>query len=182
MTKELFDHPLLYSLFAGNDDPQKLTGFLVRGVKENAPQRDGAPIPEAGKRLPFMSDWPSDIPSRNFALALLDIVGGSGSDGGALTIELVKAKTLALPEGRVRQALLTAIGEAGNDIDRARMSLEAWFDGTMDRVSGWYKRENSAYPSGLGLAHRRAAQRRYPGHRARSHHQQYAAPNPDRAS
>jgi hypothetical protein len=146
VTKELFDHPLLYGLFAGDYNPQtQLTKFWI-------PWRRGSDPAEQSKRISFGSTLPNYIPSRNFALALLHVVSGSGSDqNGVLSLQAVKANALTLPEGRLRQALLVALGEAENDLDRARTSLEAWFDGTMDRVSGWYKRETQWVLLGLGL-------------------------------
>jgi hypothetical protein len=36
--------------------------------------------------------------------------------------------------------LTSAIDFGQGDLDKVRRHLEAWYDGTMDRVSGWYKR------------------------------------------
>jgi hypothetical protein len=38
--------------------------------------------------------------------------------------------------------LVALIDEARNDVNRFRRSVETWFDLTMDRVSGWYKRQS----------------------------------------
>jgi hypothetical protein len=176
-TQQVFDHPLLFGLFAGQYDPNDLTTFWVkwrRGGQAGAtlsavsaffrnlmPRAGGAPPPagaqgagDAPKRLPFFTDLPAYIPSRNFALALMHVVAGTGSGGsgeGVLTLKSVEANTMLLPEGRLKQAMLVALGEAKGDLDRARTSLEAWFDGTMDRVSGWYKRETQWILFGIGL-------------------------------
>src|SRR5262249_54394654 len=41
---------------------------------------------------------------------------------------------------------------AGGDLGRLRANLEGWFNGTMDRVAGWYKRWTQAVIFALGLA------------------------------
>jgi hypothetical protein len=45
----------------------------------------------------------------------------------------------ALPNEQTRRALLTIVDAAGNDVSKARENIEAWFNSSMDRVSGWYK-------------------------------------------
>jgi len=40
---------------------------------------------------------------------------------------------------KVGKPLVEMINEAGNDINKLKSSLEAWYDSAMDRVSGWYK-------------------------------------------
>jgi hypothetical protein len=85
--------------------------------------------------------FPSYLNNKTFALTFLDTVAPpeDGSDHDALA----RAQTYArgLPEGSpIRRALLAFIDQAGKDVDRFRRSVETWFDLTMDRVSGWYKR------------------------------------------
>jgi hypothetical protein len=46
--------------------------------------------------------------------------------------------SLAHPE--LERALTALVDAAGNDIAKARENIEAWYDSSMDRVSGWYKR------------------------------------------
>ena len=41
----------------------------------------------------------------------------------------------------MKYRLLTLLDDARGDIDAFRQGLEAWFDDTMARVSGWYKRK-----------------------------------------
>lgn len=157
-TKALFDHPQLYGLFDGVYDPAKLRAFrkhlfLFGKRRQSQTLQNGAVQTADAKRLPLCSRFPSYIPSRNFALALLDLVGGSDrrAPGGSL-METLRANALTLRPGKVRDAVLVALSEAGNDFDRARTSLEAWFDSGMDRVSGWYKRESQVLLLLIGLA------------------------------
>lgn len=44
-----------------------------------------------------------------------------------------------LPD-QVKEGLVTLIDAAGSDVAKARENIEQWFNSTMERVSGWYKR------------------------------------------
>ncbi|MEA2174828.1 MAG: N-acetylmuramoyl-L-alanine amidase [Blastocatellia bacterium] len=99
----------------------------------------------------FKVDWldrllkrpgrPSYIPSRTFALALLDIVAPSDM-GTPQTIDDVRQAIDNLPEGHTKEALLTLVNNAQGDLQRLRRNIENWFNDSMDRVSGWYKRKS----------------------------------------
>jgi hypothetical protein len=47
--------------------------------------------------------------------------------------------------------LITLVDEAGGDFDRALKNVEDWYDGAMDRVSGWYKRHVQWILLGIGF-------------------------------
>jgi hypothetical protein len=137
LARMLYEHPLVYGLFKGTYDPAKSRRNL-----------------------------PSYIPSRNFAVALLDIVargplagaGGAGhqapgpAETAALSIDSLRAAIGQLPNPPVRRALLAAIDTAQGDLGRAQANVEAWFDSAMERVSGWYKRRTQAIIFAVGLA------------------------------
>jgi hypothetical protein len=127
LAKELYNHPLIYGLFKGEYDPAR----IVKG------------------RMPNRSDLPSYIPARNFAAALMDIVAREGAAGvrgdGPSTRTPLSLESLRSAVGKggdtpVKRALLNAIDMAHGDLGRAQANVEAWFDSSMDRVSGWYKR------------------------------------------
>jgi len=100
-------------------------------------------------------DLPSYIPSQSFVSALLDIVLRSkpAADGTAradvalpqkdtrtsLTIEDLRSCADNLPP-QIKNIVVGAIEDAQGDINAVRNNLEGWFDATMDRVSGWYRR------------------------------------------
>ena len=71
---------------------------------------------------------PSYVPSDTFARILLDL---HSTQGG-----------LAQGSTEVVTKLLQG---AGNDFDKQRAVVEKWFDDSMDRVSGWYKRKAHAW-------------------------------------
>ncbi len=128
LAKQFFDHPLIYSLYPGRYQPLqpgKMPIALTRG-----------------------RNMPSYIPSRNFALALMDMaargpdVDGKTSHAGAaaITFESVRANVSLIQCPPVQRALLVALDDAQGDLQQARKNLEDWYDSAMDRVSGWYKR------------------------------------------
>jgi hypothetical protein len=112
---------------------------------------------------PFYRDGtklPSYIPARTFALALWNIAStaaaedGSGSAASGVTVDLKAVRTAVatkLPNQELRTALLTLIDEAQGDIEKARRNIEEWYDGMMDRVSGWYKRRTTVLMLLLGF-------------------------------
>ena len=83
-------------------------------------------------------DHPSYIPSRTFATAIMDLVTPTVS--GPITTGDLVAGVNALPDGEVKKALVALVGNVGGDLDKAKRNIEHWFDDSMDRVSGWYKR------------------------------------------
>lgn len=106
---------------------------------------------------------PSYIPSRTFALALLNTVfpdGAPAADGqagapGTNPLASFRATVVALPADSpaapIKQALLTLIDDAQGDINKLKANIENWYDAAMDRVSGWYKRRVHAIILLLGL-------------------------------
>ena len=116
---------------------------------------------------PFYRDGtklPSYIPSRTFALALWNMAStaaaedasggaaGTGAAGVTADLKAVRAAVAThLPNRELRTALLTLIDEAQGDVEKARRNIEEWYDGMMDRVSGWYKRRTTVLMLLLGL-------------------------------
>jgi hypothetical protein len=127
LARELFNHPLIFSLYAGEYIPGP----------EGARRR----LWNRGRNLP------SYIPSRNFAVALIDLVGRTGTAPGSLesglaplSLQQIRSGTAKISDVALQRAVLLAIDSAEGNLDRARANVEAWYDSTMDRVSGWYKR------------------------------------------
>jgi len=85
---------------------------------------------------------PSYVPSRNFALAIIDTL----SQSGQLPIfAQVEQGVAALPPGRARQSLTVLIREAAGDINALTASIAGWYDDTMDRLSGEYRRSSQLF-------------------------------------
>lgn len=131
LAKDVYEHPLIQALIA------PITG------KQAA----------AGKK-----PWPSYIPSRTFVTALLDVAAAhsdkaepddassppepedaSPPHSSAVDAEVAGA-IAALPSAELRRALLVLYHDVEGDAERFRRSAEQWFDDSMQRVSGWYRR------------------------------------------
>jgi hypothetical protein len=80
---------------------------------------------------------PSYLPSRTFATTVMNIV--TAPKPGKIEFPDLEIGINALPDGNVKKALLALIQNAGN-LDQAQKNIETWFDDTMDRASGWFKR------------------------------------------
>ena len=143
LARDLFQHPMVAALYENDYEVARRP-------------RDGRKRPGAlarGGRLP------SYIPSRSFAVALMDLavrgreITPANSSAGAPVISLQSLRdgVANLGNEKVQRALLVAIDSAQGDLNRAQANLEAWYDGAMDRVSGWYKRSTHYVLFGIGL-------------------------------
>jgi hypothetical protein len=86
---------------------------------------------------------PAYIPSRTFALALIDILNAHKKEGREAMASITKAlaeHNWMFRENKACQALLTLAIDAKGDVEAFQHNLEQWYDDAMDRVSGWYKR------------------------------------------
>jgi hypothetical protein len=125
------------------------------------------------------TNLPSYIPSRNFALALMDLVApGQSGAAGATRVPPRPPNTIIIngnappppapptplnnlrngiadpnvvPSAKVRDALLTLIDAAGDDAARVRENIENWFNSITDRMAGWYKRRTQVIILVLGV-------------------------------
>jgi hypothetical protein len=128
MVARFYGHPLIFSLY----------------------RRDFKPMP--GWRL-LGRNLPTYIPSRNFSGALMDLAFRGQRPGPyaafhtapVLTVETLRRGVARLPNAQLRHAFLAAIDDARGDLNAVRSNLEAWFDSSMDRVSGWYKRQTQLW-------------------------------------
>lgn len=137
---QLYAHPIISGLYASGYQPpptrSALSWLFARG-----------------------RNLPSYIPSRSFALAVMDLAARGPVDGRdvnrdhvPLTIETLRRNAPNVQNAAVRRVLLTALDSSGNDLENVRRTLQAWYDSSMDRVSGWYKRSTQWIIFGIGLA------------------------------
>jgi hypothetical protein len=90
-------------------------------------------------KLPFKVR-PSYIPSRTFVLALLDTVApASGGQTPAQAADRIKAALDGNNDALSKQ-LKILLEDAEGNLEKFKQSAEQWFDNSMERVSGWYKR------------------------------------------
>jgi hypothetical protein len=117
-----YDHPLIASLYRTPSvfDKPKAEGTDEKGRNERKGKR--GPIKRAAAFV-VPTRGPSYISPRSFALIVLgDHAGG------------------ALPEA-VQQRIAPLVADAAGAAETLRTNLEAFYDDTMARVSGWYKRK-----------------------------------------
>jgi hypothetical protein len=139
IARSLYTHPLVYGLYASEYRPRESPRRL------NALSRGG--------------NLPSYVPSRIFALALLDIAArgtdtrgvSSGPAAPQLSLALARENVLNLENGAVQRVVLGAIDLARGDMELAIANIAAWYDSAMDRVSGAYKRATQKLLLGIGL-------------------------------
>jgi hypothetical protein len=92
------------------------------------------------------SNLPSYIPARNFALAIMSIVASKDSAAD------LRGAIDKIPSAKIKNALTAMWAVAGGDIQKFRDNVENWFNSTMDRVSGWYKRRSQKIIFLLGFS------------------------------
>ncbi len=147
---------------------------LQRGIQEIFGEQDNGGLVADFYRHPLISalyrgpynpnksgNLPAYIPSRTFALALLDLVRrsaapGPGSDGVSAPAFLnplleLRSALLTIDNQSVKGALLPLIDSANGDMARARNNIEDWYNSVMERVSGWYKQRTQQIIAVIGL-------------------------------
>jgi hypothetical protein len=89
---------------------------------------------------------PSYIPKHTFAAAFLDMLHSVAAKAVANpgnALEKLRGAIASLPEqSEIRQQLEAVIDDTVTDYQEARARVEKWFDDSMERVSGWYKRRS----------------------------------------
>ncbi len=83
---------------------------------------------------------PSYITARSFSLALFDLLAPAAGLQFR-TFQDLRNGVSQLPAVALRGTLLSLIDSSAGDLEAARGRIEGWFNDTMDRVSGWYKRK-----------------------------------------
>jgi len=115
---------------------------------------------------------PSGIPSDKFALVLFEQVMNSGVDIGEVkdqvidqfqvlkkNVEAIKASSAATPLSQFAESLDTLLigiesnaNDATHAINEARKRVEGWFDNSMERLGGAYKRRIQIVGIIVGIA------------------------------
>jgi hypothetical protein len=132
--------PALWKAFFVRSQPNEWTKAICNHGLVNALSRPGGRV-----------GFPSYIPTGAFVTALLDMIArgqwstkadGTAQPSGdvvAMNTESLIASISNLPEGKLRQSLLSLISATGGELTAFETALEGWFNSSMDRVSGWYK-------------------------------------------
>ncbi len=92
---------------------------------------------------------PSYLSSKEFSTALTEILSHL-SDVKSYE-DSVYDGIKKLPDGDTKFLLLSFVDQSNHNIETFINSIENWFNGTMDRVSGWYKRKTQIIVWCIGL-------------------------------
>lgn len=97
---------------------------------------------------------PSYLSARNFSKVVIDLLRGKDFQFGDNLGNAINAG-LAAEQTRINPQTLSYLRglwiDSQGDVDRFRDSLEKWFDDTMLRVTGWYKRYTQVFLFFIGL-------------------------------
>ena len=117
---------------------------LVRPAQDLSPRVRRVPAVRRAVAWWRRERYPSYLPSRAVVSALLDLDVGARARGAARPLD---EAIEAVPSERVKDALAALLadvhahaGKAEDEVALFRTAAETWYDDTMARVSGWYKR------------------------------------------
>jgi hypothetical protein len=154
LVKAIYDHPLVSSLFHGEYEEGK-TGNLPSYIPAHnfalalmdiiGPDAgtDGMRSGAAGATVPMSAAPPGNFPGMGYPYSMAPL--------SAEAMRNAIQKNLGTNE-TARQALLTLADAAGYDPVKVRENIEAWYNSSMDRVSGWFKRTSQLTILALGFA------------------------------
>lgn len=155
IAKRFYAHPTVQGLYGGDLDAKDL-----KYIGKDAPMGAFRWIPNLFLSLRKTTTLPSYIPTRTFALTMLQMAASEKlfsppdappAGDGSTTLGIVRSALARYPTNPLSQAMSAALITAENDMEKAITGLEAWFDASMDRVSGWYKRETQHILFWVGL-------------------------------
>ncbi len=94
------------------------------------------------KALALPGGHPSYVSANTFALSLIDIFsrGEAAAANAQDRLAQIKASVAALPDSDVKRSLEALMRSGTDSVEHLQKKLEDWFEGAMDRVSGWYKK------------------------------------------
>ena len=135
---------------------------LIRPAEPGTEVPDPTVLPKRWWQKPL---FPSYVPSRTFVAALTDIAreaeGKVSELEGAEADEVEKRmksaaeglerSLAAIPNKELSEALVSLCRAAENNAASFNRAAERWFDDSMERVSGWYKRRVQLILFGLAV-------------------------------
>jgi hypothetical protein len=122
--------------------PESLYARLVAPLRRFLQQRVGMRQKVVINGVSDQSLLPAYIPSRTFALAMIDLLNSEGVEAKNALAAIAKKlndEHTRDPENMAVEAIQTLVVNA-KDLDAFQRNLENWYNDAMDRVSGWYKR------------------------------------------
>jgi hypothetical protein len=115
---------------------EAVRNMLKNGDRDMAAELLQHPLIERTARP---GEKPSYISARAFSQALLDVLAPPNGTQPR-TMQDLRDGVAKLPDDKLRRTLLGFIDSSQVGLETARDKVEHWFDDTMARVSGWYKK------------------------------------------
>ena len=103
---------------------------------------------------------PAYINKQTFSKVIVDLLRGKdvkpGDDIQSMIQKSLDEKTTNWGDAKISEQTLSYLksiwADSQGDVPKFKVSLEAWFDETMDRASGWYKKHTQIVLFFVGLA------------------------------
>jgi hypothetical protein len=158
MSEGIYKHPLILGIFRGAYKPgaKNLPSYIparnfalalmdnvLPGVPKSVAKQDVAQAEAAALAA---------APGTDTALAAAQ-ANAAGKAVEAAPLNDFRSAVIKIGETQpeVSRALLTLVDAAGDDINKVRENIENWYNSSMDRVSGWYKRRTQLISLLIGL-------------------------------
>ena len=116
---------------------------IIKALSEEEPDRKAG-----GTKI---KRKPAYVPARTFALVALDVLFPDQDISTKPIDELKQLVEQGVPHPDTRAALLAFLDTGATRLEDIRADMETWFDDTMDRLSGWYKRRAHLLSFAIGL-------------------------------
>jgi hypothetical protein len=94
---------------------------------------------------------PSYIPDHTFALAFLDGIAPFSGEGERAISGIRAAVNGLKDDSELKRLLSIFLQQAGEDFTKLQAAIETWFNDSMSRVGGWYKRKSQVINIVLAL-------------------------------
>jgi len=91
----------------------------------------------------------SYVSADGFAAAVVDVLAGEGEV--TMQFARLQAGIAGLPDGRFKTVLQSVASRAAGDVSAFEQNLAKWFDDSMDRLGGKYKRLSGYISIGIGV-------------------------------
>ena len=91
------------------------------------------------KALALLDTVPDDVPLAAAKTQVRAWLAKVPADWPLLVIQHLPEK-----DKKLKQALATLVDESHHDVEKLKTNIETWFNNSMERVTGWYKRKTQA--------------------------------------
>jgi hypothetical protein len=134
----IYEHGLVRGLFK---DPPAAAAGAAASIE--------AELSKAAQKLKQVT-LPSYIPSATFATALIDTIAPPTT--APRTLDDVRKAIAALPDNPAKEALMSLIASTQSELSEFQQKVENWYNDSMERAAGWYKRNTQKFLLVIALA------------------------------